>query len=67
MRLIESDAASGKTKDICGRDDVDIGPVLIHPTTYALEAVGYEADECATGASKRSTVPRALSVSANTS
>lgn len=43
-RLLEIELATGKSKEIFRHPEVDLGPILIHPTSFALQAVGYDVD-----------------------
>jgi len=43
-RLVEMSVATGKEKEIFRHSEVDIGPVMIHPKTFALQAVGFDVD-----------------------
>ncbi|MEK7656614.1 MAG: S9 family peptidase, partial [Elusimicrobiota bacterium] len=43
-RLVEFELATGKVREILSDPEADVGPVLLHPTTYALQAVGFETD-----------------------
>ena len=41
LGLYRLDMATGDQEFVCGRDDVDLGGILIHPTDYHLQAVSY--------------------------
>ena len=43
-RLVEMSVATGEEKEIFRHPEVDIGPVMIHPKTFALQAVGFDVD-----------------------
>ncbi|MFH1725072.1 MAG: S9 family peptidase [Elusimicrobiota bacterium] len=43
-RLVEMALADGSEREIFRHPEADIGPTLFHPTTYAIQAVGYEVD-----------------------
>ena len=43
-RLLELDLAGATVRELARYAEVDVGPVVLHPRTYALQAVGFNAD-----------------------
>ncbi|MFC1679129.1 S9 family peptidase [Elusimicrobiota bacterium] len=43
-RLLEIDCRSGRLKELFHSPEADLGSVLVHPTTYAVQAAGFEVE-----------------------